>query len=458
MQQRGRLMRLGVFFNSTGHHVASWRHPQSNADEGINFRHYADMAQLAERARFDMIFFADNPAVREARMEALSRSAQYIANFEPLTLVSALAAITERIGLVCTASTSYNEPFNIARKFASIDHISGGRAGWNIVTTGGEAAAGNFGRDHHYGHAERYERAREFTRICQGLWDSWEDDAFCRDKETGLFFHPDRLHALNHKGEWFSVRGPLNIPRPPQGHPVLVQAGSSDDGRSFAAEFAEAIFTGHLTLDSAQKYYADVKARAVNFGRNPEQLVVMPGLSPVVGRTEQEAKQKQEYLQSLVHPVVAREILSTLLGGVDLAPFPFDGPLPADDRIAVADSAGQGTRQNWIDLARKEKLTIRQLAMRATHGRGKSAVVGSPEQVADHMQNWFENAGADGFNLQPPYQPGAFRDFIELVLPVLRKRGLVRTEYEGRTLREHLGLPRPESRYKRMRLEETNAS
>jgi N-acetyl-S-(2-succino)cysteine monooxygenase len=443
-----RLMRLGVFFNATGHHVASWRHPRSTADEGINFRAYVDLAQTAERAKFDMIFFADNPAVREAPMEALSRSAQYIANFEPLTLCSALAALTKNIGLTCTASTSYNEPYNIARKFASLDHISGGRAGWNIVTTGGDTAAHNFGRETHYGHSERYERAREFTRVCLGLWDSWDDDAFPRDKETGQFFVPEKLHTLNHKGKWFQVRGPLNIPRPPQGYPLLVQAGSSDDGRSFAAEFAEAIFTGHLTLDTAQQYYNDVKGRAEQYGRNPNHVVVMPGLSPVVGRTAAEAQEKQEYLQSLVHPIQARAILQTLIS-VDLSPFDFDGPLPPDEQLKVTDSAGQGTRQNWIDLARKEKLTIRQLAMRATHGRGKSAVVGTPSQVADHMQSWFENGGADGFNIQPPFQPGAFDDFIELVLPELRKRGLVRTEYTGRTLRENLGLPRPESRYKR---------
>ena len=455
MSKANRMMKLGAFFNPTGHHVASWRHPRSQADAGINLRHYVELAQTAERGCFDMIFLADNVAVREAPMAALSRSAQYIANFEPLTLLSALSMVTRKIGLVATASTSFNEPFNIARKFASLDHLSGGRAGWNIVTTAARAAARNFGRDDVMEHRQRYERAREFTRIVMGLWDSWDDDAFVRDRESGMFFRPEGLHSLDHKGEWFSVKGPLNIPRSPQGYPVLVQAGSSDDGRSFAAEFAEAIFTGHVNLESAQEYYADVKARARGFGRNTDQIVVMPGLSPVVGRTAKEAQEKQDYLQSLVDPVVAREILSTLLGGVDLSPYPPDGPLP-DLPQGVVDS--QSTRANWVNLARKENLTIRQLAMRATHGRGKSAAVGTPEQIADHMEKWFREGGADGFNIQPPVQPGFLDDFVEMVIPVLQERGLVRSEYQGDTLREHLGLPRPDSRYAKTPLHDAAAS
>lgn len=444
MSEASRRMRLGVFFNPTGHHVASWRHPRSQADAGINIRHYVELAQTAERGCFDMIFLADNMNVREAAMGALSRSAQYIANFEPLTLLSALSMVTKKIGLVATASTSFNEPYNIARKFASLDHLSGGRAGWNIVTTASRAAARNFGRDEVMEHHKRYERAREFTRVVMALWDSWDDDAFLRDKESGMFFKPEGLHSLDHKGEWFSVKGPLNIPRSPQGHPVLVQAGASEDGRSFAAEFAEAIFTGHITLDSAQEYYADVKSRARGFGRNTDHVVVMPGLSPVVGRTEKEAKEKQDYLQSLVDPVVAREILSTLIGGVDLSPYPLDGPLP-DLPPVVNDS--QSTRANWVNLAKKENLSIRELGMRATHGRGKSAAVGTPEQIADHMEKWFREHGADGFNIQPPVQPGFLDDFVEMVIPVLQERGLVRGEYQGDTLREHLGLPRTASRY-----------
>ncbi|OGA01956.1 MAG: nitrilotriacetate monooxygenase [Betaproteobacteria bacterium RIFCSPLOWO2_02_FULL_62_17] len=442
-----RLMRMGAFLNVTGHHVASWRHPLTFADEGIRLQSYVDMARTAERAKFDMLFFADTPAVREAKMEALSRSAQYVAAFEPITLCSALAAVTTKIGLTCTASTTYNEPYNIARKFGSLDHLSGGRAGWNIVTTAQSSAGRNFGIENDYTHAERYDRAREFTRIVRDLWDSWDDDAFVRDKESGQFFIPEKLHTLGHKGKWFSVRGPLNLPRPPQGHPVLVQAGSSDDGRDFAAEFADAIFTGHVVLDQARAYYDELKSRALGYGRNPDHVVVMPGLSAVVGRTESEAREKEQLLQSLMHPVVAREILATVLGGVDLSPYPMDGPLPPEEMLPVPPSAAKSGRQNWFDLAKRENLSIRQLALRAAHGRGKSAIVGSAQQVADHMQEWFEKGGADGFNIQPPCQPGSLDEFVELVVPELQKRGLMRSEYEGRTLRDHLGLPRRASRY-----------
>ena len=447
MSTSKRMMKLGAFFNPTGHHVASWRHPQSQADAGINFKHYVELAKTAERGRFDLIFLADNPSVRDANIEALSRSAQYIANLEPITLLSAIAAVTEKIGLVATASTQFNEPYNLARKFASLDHISGGRAGWNIVTTANRVSALNFSADQVVPHHERYERAKEFTRIVTGLWDSWDDDAFVRDKESGLFFHPEGMHALNHKGQWYSVRGPLNVPRSPQGHPVLVQAGASEDGRSFAAEFAEAIFTGHITLASAQKYYADVKAKAVAFGRDPDRVLVMPGLSPVVGRTEKEAQDKQDYLQSLVHPIVAREILSSLLGGVDLSRYDIDAPLPELPPPSASD--GESTREVWVNLAREQNLSIRQLAMRATHGRGKSAAIGTPEQIADHMEKWFKEGGADGFNIQPPYQPGSLDDFVSMVIPVLQERGLFRREYEGNTLREHLGLARPANRNSR---------
>ena len=440
-----RMIKLGAFFNPTGHHVASWRHPQSQADAGVNFKHYVELAKTAERGRFDMIFLADNVAVREANMAALSRSAQYIANLEPLTLLSGLAAVTEKIGLVATASTQFNEPFNIARKFASLDHISEGRAGWNIVTTANHASAKNFSAEQVIAHRERYERAKEFTRIVLGLWDSWDDDAFLRNKETGELFRPEGLHTLNHKGRWYSVRGPLNVPRSPQGYPVLVQAGSSDDGRGFAAEFAEVIFTGALTLASAQEYYSDVKSRAAALGRDPSKVLVMPGLSPVVGRTEKEAQEKQDYLQSLVHPIVAREILSSLLGGVDLSAYDPDKPLP--ELPPPPNSDGQSTRDNWVNLGREQNLSIRQLALRATHGRGKSAAIGTPEQIADHMEKWWCEGGADGFNIQPPYQPGSLNDFVDMVIPVLQERGLVRRDYEGNTLREHLGLARPPNRY-----------
>jgi N-acetyl-S-(2-succino)cysteine monooxygenase len=441
-RNRDEKMRLGAFFMPTGHHVASWRHPKADADAGVNFKHYVQLAQTAERAKFDMIFLQDSLAVREAHPEALRRSAQYIANFEPLMLLSGLAAVTTRIGLVATASTSYYEPYHVARKFASVDHISAGRAGWNIVTSTQPAEAQNFGRESHFGHSERYERAHEFTRVVLGLWDSWDDDAFPRNKLSGEFLDPAKLHALNHKGRHFSVRGPLNVPRSPQGWPVLVQAGVSNDARRFAAEFAEVIFSSHLTKAQAKVYYAAVKNGVAEFGRTPASIKLMPGLNPIVGRTSAEADEKLEFLNSLIEPIVAREILSTFLG-VDLAGFPFDGPFPNVEPTA----GSSGSFHNWVGLAKQEGLTLRQLAFRAARGR-MSVIKGSPEQIADHMEDWFRDEACDGFNIMPPYLPGAFDDFVELVVPELQRRGLFRKEYEGQTLRDNLGLRRPESRYK----------
>jgi FMN-dependent oxidoreductase (nitrilotriacetate monooxygenase family) len=438
-------LRLGAFFNPTGHHVASWRHPGAQADAGVNFKHYVEITQTAERAKFDMIFFADNMGVREAKMEALSRSAQYIANFEPITLISALAPMTSRIGLTCTASTSYNEPFTIARKFASLDHISGGRAGWNLVTSGMEVEAKNFSRDKHYGHAERYDRANEFAEVVTALWDSWDDDAFPRNKESGQFFIPEKMHFLNHVGKHFQVKGPLNIPRPPQGRPVIVQAGTSDDGMDVAARFAEVIFSANLTIDTCQKYFKEVKTRArEKFGRNPDHLKVMPGLSVYVGRSEAEANEKYDYQNSLMHPIVAREILSTVLGGVDLTSYDFDGPLPEN---LPRGNASQSTFDYVTGLAKRDKLTMRQIAQVVAGARAKLVVKGTPKQVVDMMEEWYVEEACDGFNVMPPYLPGGLNDFVELVIPEMQRRGLFRTEYTGRTLREHLGLPRPPSRY-----------
>jgi N-acetyl-S-(2-succino)cysteine monooxygenase len=438
-------LRLGAFYNPTGHHVASWRHPKAQADAGINFKHYVEIAKTAERAKFDMIFFADNICVRDANMEAVSRSAQYIANFEPITLISAIAAVTERIGLTCTASTSYNEPYHVARKFASLDHISGGRAGWNLVTSGMEAEALNFNRDKHYGHAERYERANEFAEVVTALWDSWDDDAFMRNKETGQFFDPAKMHMLHHKGKHFKVRGPLNVPRAPQGRPVIVQAGTSDDGMDVAARFAEVIFSANLTMESCQEYFRQIKTRAQDkFGRNPDHLKVMPGLSCYVAPTEAEAKEKYDYQNSLMHPVVAREILSTVLGGVDLSAYDFDGPLP--DNLPMGNSS-QSTFKYVTELAKKDNLSMRQIAQVVAGARAKLVMVGSAKQIADWMEQWYVEEACDGFNVMPPFLPGALDDFVELVIPELQRRGLFRTEYTGRTLREHLGLPRPPSRY-----------
>src|SRR5262245_48671277 len=444
MRRSGEKVRLGAFFNPTGHHVASWRHPQSQADAGVNFEHYVELARTAERAKMDMVFLADNISVREAHPEALARSAQYIANMEPITLLSALAGVTTRIGLVATASTSYNEPYHVARKFASIDHISKGRAGWNLVTSGQAADAYNFSRDEHYEHGVRYNRAREFAQVVVGLWDSWDDDAFIRDKESGIFLDPAKAHPLNHKGEWFSVRGPLNVPRTPQGRPVIVQAGGSEDMIQVAAEFAEVIFCAPLSLDQAHKFYTELKGRMARHGRSPDEMRIMPGLSCVVGRTEAEAAEKQQYLDSLTHPIVAREILSTVLGGVDLSAYAMDGSMPQlkPDKIA-----SQSIFVHVMDIARRGNLTLRQTAQVVAGARGKFVVQGTPQHIADVMEEWFRSDACDGFNVMPPYLPGALDDFVTLVIPELQRRGLFRTEYEGTTLREHLGLKRPESRY-----------
>ncbi len=445
MTSKGR-MRLGAFFNPTGHHVASWRHPRAVADAGINFQHYLDITRTAERGKFDMVFLADNLGVRQAHMEALSRSAQYIANFEPITLLSALATHTTHIGLVATASTSFNEPFHVARKFASLDHLSCGRAGWNLVTSGQDNEALNFSREKHYEHGERYRRAREFAQVVVGLWDSWDDDAFVRDQASGQFFRPEGLHNLNHRGEHFSVLGALNIPRCPQGWPVMVQAGGSEDMIGVAAEFAEVIFCAPLTLEAAQDFYANIKGRLAAHGRSPDAMKIMPGLSAIVGRTDAEARENYEYLNSLIHPVVAREILSMVLGNVDLTPYPFDGPLPEN---LPRSNASQSIFQQVTEMARRENLSIRQVATRVAGARAKAVMHGSPATIADFMEEWFRNDGCDGFNLMPPFLPGGLDDFVDLVIPELQRRGLFRTEYEGKTLRDNLGLKRPASRHAR---------
>jgi FMN-dependent oxidoreductase (nitrilotriacetate monooxygenase family) len=436
-----RQLKLGAFLMATGHHVAAWRHPRGQADAGLNFAHYKRIVQRAEQAKFDMMFLADSAAVWDRGPDALSRSS--VVHFEPITLLSALSAVTERIGLVATVSTTYNEPYNLARKFASLDFLSGGRAGWNLVTSANQAEALNFNRDEHMKHSERYERAREFVGVVTGLWDSWDDDAFIRDQESGRYFEPAGLHVLDHKGKHFSVKGPLNVARPPQGHPVVVQAGSSDAGQDLAAETAEVIFTAQQTLAEAQTFYRSVKGRLSRYGRSPDHLKVMPGIFPVVGRTEQEAKDKFQQLQDLIHPVVGLSLLSSMTGSVDLSAYPLDGPLPP----LPATNGGKSRQQLLIDLAEREGLSIRQLYQWIAGARGHRQIVGTPATIADLLEEWFLNEGADGFNIMPPYLPGGLDDFVELVIPELRRRGLFRTEYEGATLRENLGLPRPANRF-----------
>jgi alkanesulfonate monooxygenase len=438
-------MKLGAFFHPTGNHVASWLHPDSQIDAGTNFRHYAQISQTAERAKFDLIFLADAAATRDGPPQVMSRWPQYMAYFDPVTLLSAIAAMTQHIGLVATATTSYNEPYNVARRYASLDHISGGRAGWNVVTSSNLSEAKNFGREEHFAHGERYDRAREFVEVVRGLWDSYEDDAFVRDRDSSRYFTPEKLHYLNHKGEFFSVRGPLNAARPPQGHPVLAQAGSSETGRDFAAEIAELVFTPLLTLDGARAFYAEMKERAAKHGRDPSHIKIMPGLNPIVGRTDEEAEEKHQFLQSLIHPDVGRVLLATELGWIDLSPYPVDGPLPYH-LIKEDTNASKSTQQRIVDMARAENLSIRDLYLRYAGARGQRTLKGSPKRIADDMEEWFVNDGVDGFLIQPAILPGGLDDFVTLVIPELQKRGLFRTEYEGRTLRDRLGLPRPRNR------------
>ena len=408
-------MSLGVFFKNTGHHIAAWRHPDAQMDAGINLRHYIECAQMSERAGLDFLFFADSAAVRATPLAELSRSSQYTAYFEPTTLLSALAGATSRIGLVATATTSYNEPFNIARRFASLDHLSAGRAAWNVVTSGNRTEAMNFGREEHYEHDVRYDRAMEFVEVVKGLWDSWDDDAFLYDREDGRFFDPAKVHTLDHKGKWFNVRGPLNVPRSPQGHPVIFQAGHSDVGRELAAATAEGIFMGHIEPERAREHYDDIKTRMRRHGRAPDEVRMLPGATITCAKTDAEAKDKDDYLNSLVHPEVGRAYLTSMTG-MDLSDCSVDDPLP-DRPMSLQRSANVA---GIIAIARKDNLTIRQLYERLAGSHGKLALVGSVTRIADTMQRWYDMGACDGFILQPSTMPGNLREVIELLVPELQ--------------------------------------
>ena len=435
-------MRLGAFLTAKGQHVAAWRAPDVPADMGTSLAAYADVVRLAERGRFDMMFLADNAGVWQRDLDTHGRSSR-AAYFEPVTLLSALAALTTRIGLTATMTTSFNEPYNLARKYASLDHLSGGRAGWNLVTSANEAEAFNFGHDQHLAHADRYDRAREFAQVVMKLWDSWADDAFVRDKESGLYYHPDRVHIQKHDGVHFKVRGPLNIPRTPQGRPVIVQAGSSDAGIDLAAETADVVFTAQAVIEDAQAFYRKLKHRLPAFGRDPSHLKIMPGMSPVVAATRAEAEDKYDRLQRLIHPDVGISLLSAMAGGFDLRGYDVDGPLPDIPETNL----GRGRQRLVIDMARRDNLTIRELYLRVAGARGHHIVVGTPTDVADRMEAWFTGEAADGFNVMPQTLPGGLNDFVTMVIPELQRRGLFRTEYESTTLRGNLGLPWPENRY-----------
>ncbi|MGC3986327.1 MAG: LLM class flavin-dependent oxidoreductase [Pseudorhodoferax sp.] len=435
-----RQLHLGAFMRPVSIHTGAWRYPGAWRDANFNFERLKTLAQALERACFDAFFMADHLAVLNMPIEALQRS-HTVSSFEPFTLLSALAQHTTHLGLVATASTTFDEPFHIARRFASLDHLSGGRAGWNIVTTSNPDAALNFGREDHMAHDARYARAREFQGVVTGLWDSWADDAFVRDAESGRFFDPARLHTLNHRGTYLNVRGPLHIARPVQGWPVIVQAGASEPGRQLAAETAEVVFAAPGTLENAQRFYADVKGRMRAIGRDPAHLKILPGAFVVVGETVEEARAIRARLDSLVHADSAIASLSIALGH-DVSGFDLDAPLPA----IPPTNASQTSRERAIELGRRERLTVRQLAQRLG-GYAGLAFVGTPRTIADEMQHWLESGGSDGFKIMFPWLPGGLLDFVDKVVPELQRRGIFRRAYGGRTLREHLGLPRPANRF-----------
>ena len=435
MSTTPRQLHLNAFVMANGHHEAAWRHPDVTPTASLTLRHYVGIARTAERGKLDSIFLADGVALH-GNVKHNTHSA-----FEPLTLLSALAASTTHVGLIATASTSYNHPYTLARAFASLDHLSGGRAGWNIVTSAGQDEARNFGLDARPDHAARYARATEFVQLAKALWDSFDDEAVVADQESGIFADTDLIAPIEHRGEHFEVRGPLNIRRPVQGYPLLVQAGSSETGREYAARFAEAVFTAQQTFEEGRDFYADVKRRLAAYGRRPEDLLILPGISPILGRTEQEAKDREAELNGLINPAYGLAQLSNMLD-TTLTERDLDGPLPP---VEAATEGNQSRKQLVLDLAQRESLTVRQLIERLAGGRGHRVFAGTPNQVADQIQHWFEEDAADGFNIMPPTLPGGLDDFVDFVVPELQRRGLFRTEYAGTTLRDHYGLTRPDN-------------
>jgi len=429
-----RKMRLGAFLAGTGSNMASWRHPNAVADAAINLDYYRQLTRKAETAKLDFVFFGDGLYISE------KAHPNFLNRFEPLTLLAALAMDTTKIGLAATLSTSYSEPFTVARQFASIDHISGGRAGWNIVTSPLEGSALNYSKAEHPQHDLRYRMAAEYIEVTKGLWDSWEDDAFVRNKETGQFIDPEKLHRVNHKGEFFSVQGPLTISRSKQGRPILIQAGSSEAGKDFASQVADAVFTGQANIDDAREFYQDVKGRAVKHGRRPEEILMLPGCNPIVGSTAAEAEQKYQEIANLVVIGDALNYLGRYFNDIDFTQYDLDEQFP---------ELGDFARNGWESatdrikkVSREEGLTLRQMALRS-----KGPFIGTAEHIADTMQAWFEAGAADGFMMNASVLPQGFDDFVDHVLPILKDRGLFRTEYEHDTLRGNLGLAKPANRY-----------
>jgi len=435
-----RKLHFNAFMRPATIHTGGWRYPGGFADANFNLNHIVRFIQKLEEGKFDTFFMADHLALLNMPIEALKRSATPT-SFEPMTLLSALAMVTKKIGLVATSSTTYDAPYHVARRFASLDHISGGRSGWNIVTTANPNASRNFGIEFQMEHDERYSRAKEFYDVVTGLWDSWEDDAFVRNQKTGIFFDTEKMHILNHQGKYLKSRGPLNIARPIQGWPVIVQAGASNAGRQLAAETAEVVFTSQPTLDHAREFYSDVKGRMKKIGRNPRHMLILPACMVIIANSLEEAKERRAKLDSLVHFESAIASLSIALG-TDASVFDPDGMLPDIPET----NAGQSSREKAIRIAKEECLTVRQLAQRIG-GHSSLCLMGPPELVADQMEEWLSTGGADGFTIQFPYLPQGLDDFVEKLVPILQKKGIYRDDYEGNTLRENLGLPRPENQF-----------
>ncbi len=432
------MMKLGLFMLGGGHHIAAWRDPSAQKGAALDIQHYVEIAQIGERGLFDFIFTADTNAFFYGDDIYKLRRTPETLRLEPLTLLSSLAMVTKNIGLICTATTTYLDPFHVARQFASLDRISGGRAGWNLVTSSAPAEAQNFSVDAHPKPFDRYEKAAEFARVVVGLWDSWEDDAVIEDKLSGEFYDPEKLHRLNHKGKYFSVRGPLTIERSPQGRPIIVQAGQSELGRALAAETAEVIFTVQQNVDDARAFYSDVKTRAAAFGRSANEINVMPGLLPIVGKTRREAEEKLRAINTLIHPEVGIDRLSNILG-IDLSDYPLDGPLPEIPQGAEQ----QGRQKIVVEVARRHNLTISQLYKAVTGVRGHRTFCGTAEEIADSMQEWVDGGAADGFNIMSLTYPDELNEFVNQVVPILQDRNVFRKKYESELLRENLGLPIP---------------
>ncbi len=432
-----REMKLGMFYWPCGHHIAAWRHPGAVPDSGANLAHIVELAKLAEEGLFDLFFMANSVSFWRGSLDSMIHDS-YGAWIEPFTLMASLAQHTRHLGLVCTGTTTYDQPYLLARRFASLDLCSGGRAGWNLVTSGNRAEADSFGLPKHMDKTDRYRKGREFAHAVRGLWNSYGDGAFARDVASGRYLDPDKLHVIEHRGAFFKVKGPLNVPPSPQGEPVMVQAGASEEGKELAAEMAEVVFGVQSTIEGAKSFYADVKGRMAAWGRDPDSLKIMPGLFPCIGETRAEAEAKFEALQDLIVPEVGLQLLSNRLG-YDLAGHDIMGPLPEIPRDALSSSR----IELFVEMAQREKLTIRDLYRRIAGARGHYQLVGTPAEIADFMEEWVAERACDGFNIMPPVFPQSLVEFNRLVVPELQRRGLYRTRYEGTTLRANLGLTRP---------------